>query len=223
MPTGCSTASKAGRKPSRAAGASGATWRRSRPRMSSISSRDGSRAMPGSASPTTRRRRPSPGSTKSRLRSMPSARVFGRRSRDHGAGARNPQEDAEDAAERPRIGATTEEGRNMKPRDELEELFDEKGQLEELRSRVRKAVLSDQLRAAMKTNNVSPSEMARRMKTSRQVVYRLLDPDDPGATLDTLTRASSALGLELEIRFVPPPARKKPRRVPRGRTSRKAA
>jgi hypothetical protein len=34
-------------------------------------------------------------------------------------------------------------------------------------------------------------------------VYRLLDPAERGATLDTLERASLALGMDLEIRLVP--------------------
>ena len=50
---------------------------------------------------------------------------------------------------------------------------------------------------------MTPAEMARRMKTSRPTVYRLLDPAEPGATLDTLERASIALGLDLQIRLVP--------------------
>jgi transcriptional regulator with XRE-family HTH domain len=55
----------------------------------------------------------------------------------------------------------------------------------------------------MKAQNVTPAEMARRMGTSRPTVYRLLDPAERGATLDTLERASLALGLELEIKLVP--------------------
>jgi hypothetical protein len=42
-------------------------------------------------------------------------------------------------------------------------------------------------------------------------VYRLLDPAEPGATLDTLERASRALDLDLEIRFVPHGRQSKPR------------
>ena len=62
---------------------------------------------------------------------------------------------------------------------------------------------ADELRKAMKAQKVTPAEMARRMKTSRPTVYRLLDPAEPGATLDTLERASAALGLELQIHLVP--------------------
>ena len=88
-------------------------------------------------------------------------------------------------------------------KDELEEMLDELGELEEVRALTRKKVLADALRKAMKAQKVTPAEMARRMRTSRPTVYRLLDPAERGATLDTLERASLALGLDLEIRLVP--------------------
>ena len=88
-------------------------------------------------------------------------------------------------------------------KDELEEMFKELGELEEVRALTRKKVLADGLRKAMKSQKVTPAEMARRMGTSRPTVYRLLDPAERGATLDTLERASHALGLDLEIRLVP--------------------
>jgi transcriptional regulator with XRE-family HTH domain len=88
-------------------------------------------------------------------------------------------------------------------KDELEDLFEELGELDEVRALTRKKLIADALRKAMKARHVSPAEMARRMKTSRPTVYRLLDPAERGATLDTLERASAALGLDLEIRLVP--------------------
>ena len=87
-------------------------------------------------------------------------------------------------------------------RDELEEMFEELGELEEVRALTRKKLLADALRKEMKAQKVTPAEMARRMRTSRPTVYRLLDPAERGATLDTLERASLALGLALEIKLV---------------------
>ena len=97
------------------------------------------------------------------------------------------------------------------PRDQLEELFDELGELHELRSGVQKKVLAHDIKQAMKAKKISPSEMARRMRTSREAVYRLLDPTRTGVTLDSLQRAASALGLTLNI-SVEPPARQPPAR-----------
>ena len=88
-------------------------------------------------------------------------------------------------------------------KDELEEMFEELGELADVRALTMKKLLSDALQKAMKTQKITAAEMARRMGTSRPTVYRLLDPTERGATLDTLERASRALGLDLEIRLVP--------------------
>jgi hypothetical protein len=48
------------------------------------------------------------------------------------------------------------------PRDELEELFDELGELHELRAGVQKKVLAHDIAKAMKAKGITPSEMARR-------------------------------------------------------------
>jgi hypothetical protein len=103
-------------------------------------------------------------------------------------------------------------------RDELEEMFEELGELDEVRALTRKKLLADALQRAMKEQNVTPAQMARRMGTSRPTVYRLLDPAERGATLDTLERASFALGLDLEIRLLPR-ARAKGRRPGRRRAA----
>jgi hypothetical protein len=112
------------------------------------------------------------------------------------------------------------------PRDELEDLFEELGELHELRAGVQKKVLAHDIKEAMKTKGISPSEMARRMRTSREAVYRLLDPTRTGVTLDSLQRAASALGLTLNISFsFEPPARRsaaRPQRLP-GRRRKRAA
>jgi hypothetical protein len=110
------------------------------------------------------------------------------------------------------------------PRDELEELFDELGELHELRAGVQKKVLAHDIRQAMKGKGISPSEMARRMRTSREAVYRLLDPTRTGVTLDSLQRAASALGLTLNITFEQPARRPAARRegVPSRRKKRAA-
>lgn len=108
---------------------------------------------------------------------------------------------------------------NGPPRDELEELFDELGELQELRAAVQKKALAYDIKQAMKAKGISPSEMARRMRTSREAVYRLLDPTRTGVTLDSLQRAAGALGLTLNISFEAPPRRSAVR--PHGLTGRR--
>ena len=108
---------------------------------------------------------------------------------------------------------------NGPPRDELEELFDELGELHELRAGVQKKVLAHDIKQAMKAKGISPSEMARRMRTSREAVYRLLDPTRTGVTLDSLQRAAAALGHTLNISFAP--LVRRPAARPDGRTGRR--
>ena len=110
------------------------------------------------------------------------------------------------------------------PRDELEELFDDLGELHELRAGVQKKVLAHDIKQSMKANGISPSEMARRMRTSREAVYRLLDPTRTGVTLDSLQRAALALGLTLNISFEQPARRPaaRPARVARSPKKRAA-
>jgi antitoxin HicB len=82
----------------------------------------------------------------------------------------------------------------------LDSLFEETGELEEVRLLTQKKVIADSLAAAMKAQDVTVSEMSKRMGTSRAAVNRILDPAKPGLTLDSLNRAVTALHLELDIR-----------------------
>jgi len=84
----------------------------------------------------------------------------------------------------------------------LQSLFEELGEQEELHLATRKKLIADQLRAAMKRGKVTPAKMSRLMGTSRPVIYRLLDPQNTGMTLETLAKASGALGLDLDVRLV---------------------
>jgi hypothetical protein len=64
--------------------------------------------------------------------------------------------------------------------------------------RLKKSV-SKIVRQAIKTQEITISDLARRMKTSRMVVHRLLDPTDTSCTLATIARASIALKLGLRL------------------------
>ena len=54
---------------------------------------------------------------------------------------------------------------------------------------------------AMQAAGVSQAAMARRMKTSRAVVRRLLDDSDPSVTLATISRAALALGKQVRLKL----------------------
>lgn len=84
----------------------------------------------------------------------------------------------------------------------LDSFLDEEGILEEATARAQKRVLAYQLAEAMKSQKISKSEMARRMKTSRSQIDNLLDPDNNRFRIDTAQKAAAALGKKLIIGLV---------------------
>jgi len=85
----------------------------------------------------------------------------------------------------------------------LDSMFEGLGELEEVRVLTRKKILARQLEAARRASNLSISEMARRMGTSRMAVHSLLDSAKPTMTIDSVSRAAAALGARFETRVVP--------------------
>lgn len=82
----------------------------------------------------------------------------------------------------------------------VESLFEELGELGEVRMRASKKILAEQFRRSMELKQISQKSLAKRMATSRTVINRLLDPEDTGVTLATMVKASDALGMRLEVR-----------------------
>lgn len=64
-----------------------------------------------------------------------------------------------------------------------------------------KRLLSGQILRAMKKNKVSQTELARRMRTSRAVIHRLLDENDSSVTLATISKAAAALGRGVRLKL----------------------
>lgn len=83
----------------------------------------------------------------------------------------------------------------------FDEFLKEEGIHEEVTAAAIKRVIAWQLGKLMKSKNITKTEMASRMRTSRAVVNRLLDEDDTSVTLATLARASLAIGAPLKIEF----------------------
>jgi len=54
----------------------------------------------------------------------------------------------------------------------------------------------------MVDQKITKAELARRMKTSRAQLDRLLDPQNESVTLATLTRAAHAVGRNLRVELV---------------------
>jgi len=65
-----------------------------------------------------------------------------------------------------------------------------------------KRVVAYQLEETMREGNITKTEMAKRMKTSRTAINRLLDPLNTSITLATIENAVAAMGKRLQIRVV---------------------
>jgi antitoxin HicB len=76
------------------------------------------------------------------------------------------------------------------------------GVLQEARTTELKEELALQVQQVMEHEHITKVEMARRMKTSRAALDRLLDPGNASLTLQTLSRAASAMGRHLRIELV---------------------
>lgn len=84
----------------------------------------------------------------------------------------------------------------------LDAFLKEEGIYEDVQTTAIKRVLASQLEQAMKARNLTKLEMARRMRTSRVQLDRLLDPDNDSVTLATLRRAAAAVGREVRLELV---------------------
>ena len=92
----------------------------------------------------------------------------------------------------------TEEGKG-KIGSPFDDFLKEEGIYEEVSARAIKRVLARQLDALMVDQKITKAELARRMKTSRAQLDRLLDPQNASVTLATLTRAAHAVGRNLRV------------------------
>ena len=84
---------------------------------------------------------------------------------------------------------------------DFEDFLREEGRLAEATAVAVKRALAWELQRTMEAEGVSQAEMARRMKTSRAVVRRLLDDSDPSVTLSTISRAALALGRQVRLKL----------------------
>jgi DNA-binding Xre family transcriptional regulator len=84
----------------------------------------------------------------------------------------------------------------------FDDFLRDEGIYEEVTARAIKRVIARQLDALMREQDISNPELAKRMKTSRTQLDRLLDPDNQSVTLDTLTRAAQAVGRNLSMELV---------------------
>lgn len=81
----------------------------------------------------------------------------------------------------------------------LDSMFEELGELEDVKALAQKKLFAYELEQAMKKKGVTRTQLANRMGSPRPVVYRMLDGK---SGIDTMARAAKALGYGVEIRLV---------------------
>jgi predicted XRE-type DNA-binding protein len=81
----------------------------------------------------------------------------------------------------------------------FDDFLSEEKLLEEATAVAVKRVVAYQLEQKISESNLSKTEMARRMDTSRSSLNRLLDPENASVTLHTLQTAVQVLGGRLKI------------------------
>lgn len=83
----------------------------------------------------------------------------------------------------------------------LEDWLEEEGILEEVQEAALKTTIALRLQELMKKQKLTQADVAKRMKASRAVVQRLLDPKVTSVTMSTLGKAAHAVGARMSISF----------------------
>jgi antitoxin HicB len=108
------------------------------------------------------------------------------------------------------VGEDIKEGDHMKKAragkgrvgSSFDDFLKEDGIYEGVTARAIKRVLVRQLDELMQREEISKTQLAARMKTSRAQLDRLLDPENESVTLGTLARAAQAVGRHLRMELV---------------------
>ncbi len=81
----------------------------------------------------------------------------------------------------------------------FDDFLREEGLLAQVEAVAIKRVLAFQIAQAMKEQGLTKVMLAKKMGTSRAQLDRLLDPENPSVTLQTLGRAAHVLGKKLMV------------------------
>ena len=81
----------------------------------------------------------------------------------------------------------------------FDEFLEQQEILEDCRASAIKFKIARELEKEMSRRKMSRAEMARRLKTSRPAVERLLDPANTSITLNTMAKVAHLLGKRIEF------------------------
>jgi antitoxin HicB len=82
---------------------------------------------------------------------------------------------------------------------DFEDFLKEEGLFEKVQALAVKELVAYRLLELIRQKHVTKDALAKRMKTSRAQLDRLLDPNNPSVTLSTLSKAAVALGCTLRV------------------------
>jgi predicted XRE-type DNA-binding protein len=85
----------------------------------------------------------------------------------------------------------------------LDDWLEEESLLEDATAVAVKRVIAWQILQAMEKQQITKTDMAKRMHTSRAALNRLLDESDTSVTLMTLASAAAALGKKMQFQLQP--------------------
>ena len=85
---------------------------------------------------------------------------------------------------------------------DFDDFLAEEGLLVEVEATAIKRVIAYQIEQEMNQKGLTKTEMAKKMKTSRSSLDRLLDPQNVSINLQTIIKATSILGKKLKIEFI---------------------
>lgn len=90
--------------------------------------------------------------------------------------------------------------KGRKSKETFDAFLEEQGLLAEAEEQAVKELIAEQLAEAMEAQGITKVAMARRMKTSRRQLDRLLDKSGSSSvTLSTLHRAATAVGRKIRV------------------------
>ena len=82
---------------------------------------------------------------------------------------------------------------------QFEDFLAEEGILEECRAAAIKFKIAHELAKAMNKRNLTKAEVAKRLRTSRSGIDRLLDPQNTSITLNSMAKVAQLLGKRMEF------------------------
>jgi antitoxin HicB len=89
--------------------------------------------------------------------------------------------------------------RNPHKGSDFDDFLKDEGIFDEVQALAVKRVLAHQLERGIKAKRLTKTAMAKRMGTTRAQLDRLLDPNNPSATLASVVKAAYAIGKRVRI------------------------